>query len=82
MPEMIRLRVDGKDVFAFEGSTVLAAVMAAGRTHVRRSVGGEPRGALCGMGVCHECRLVVDGMEHVKACQVTVAEGMEVLTDG
>ena len=44
----------------------------------RRSVTGQPRAAVCGMGVCHECRVTVDGRAQQRACQLLVREGMEV----
>lgn len=49
---------------------------------IRRSVGGEGRGPLCGMGICFECRATVDGRPHERTCQLPVRDGMEVRTDG
>lgn len=60
---------------------VSAAVALAGCTRFRRSVSGEPRGPLCGMGICFECRVTVNGQEHVKSCQAPCEAGMEVHTD-
>jgi D-hydroxyproline dehydrogenase subunit gamma len=37
---------------------------------------------LCGMGICFECRVTIDGREHCRSCQIPCAEGMEVRTDG
>ncbi|MBV8466704.1 MAG: (2Fe-2S)-binding protein [Burkholderiales bacterium] len=54
----------------------LAAALAGSPS--RRSVSGKPRAALCGMGICHECRVTVDGHAQQRACQVLVREGMEV----
>jgi sarcosine oxidase subunit alpha len=48
----------------------------------RRSVDGTPRGPLCGMGICHECRVTIDGVAHRRACLVPVSEGMHVSTQG
>ena len=45
-----------------------------------RSVSGEPRAPLCGMGTCYECRVTIDGVAHRRACLVTVADGMHVTT--
>ena len=45
-----------------------------------RSVTGEPRGPLCGMGICFECRATIDGMPHQRSCQILCAAGMEVRT--
>ena len=54
----------------------LAALLADGWN--RRSVTGQARAPLCGMGVCFECRVNIDGVPHQRACQVTVRDGMEV----
>ena len=78
----VTFTVDGRPVTAAAGCSVAAAMMNAGVTRFRRSVGGEPRGPLCGMGVCYECRVTIDGRPHQKSCQVAVAAGMEVVTDG
>ncbi len=81
MPD-VTFTVDGRAVTAAAGCSVAAAMMNAGIRRFRRSVGGEPRGPLCGMGVCYECRVTVDGRPHQKGCQVAVAAGMAVVTDG
>jgi sarcosine oxidase subunit alpha len=47
----------------------------------RFSVTGQPRGPLCGMGICMECRATVDGVPHRRTCQVVCAPGMEVVTE-
>jgi hypothetical protein len=76
----LRLTVDGRPITVPAGSMVSTAVAQAGATY-RRSVTGEPRGPLCGMGICFECRVTIDGREHCRSCQVLCAEGMEVRTD-
>ncbi|HEY3579109.1 MAG TPA: 2Fe-2S iron-sulfur cluster-binding protein [Pyrinomonadaceae bacterium] len=60
---------------------VTAAVLEAGTTSFRRSVTGEPRGPLCGMGICFECRVTIDGVAHVRSCQTLCENGMDVRTD-
>jgi D-hydroxyproline dehydrogenase subunit gamma len=76
------VRVNGRVIEVPEGSMVSAAIAIAGETAFRRSVTGEPRGPLCGMGICFECRVTVDGRPHVRSCQVPCRSGMEVRTDG
>lgn len=51
------------------------------RLGFRRSVRGELRGPLCGMGICFECRATVNGHPHVRTCMTTCRDGMVVLTD-
>jgi sarcosine oxidase subunit alpha len=72
--------VNGAAVEAPEGATVAAAVLISGAAAFRTSVSGEPRGPLCGMGICFECRVTVDGAPHVKGCQTYCREGMRIET--
>jgi len=78
----LKVTVNGKAVEVPAGAMVSAAVALAGETAFRRSVTGEARGPLCGMGICFECRVTVDGRAHVRSCQVPCRPGMEVRTDG
>jgi len=57
-----------------------AVAQASGAAVTRRSVSGMLRGPLCGMGVCHECRVTIDGRAHQLACQAPCAPGMQVRT--
>ena len=81
--QLVVIRVDGYPVTARRGQTLLAALHAAGVRVLRRSYRlGEPRGALCGMGVCFECRVTVNGQAGVQACMTEVEDGMEIETHG
>jgi len=77
----LRLRVDGLTIDVAAGSMVSAAVAIAGAGKFRRSVTGQPRAALCGMGICFECRVTINGRAHCKSCQIPCEAGMEVRTD-
>lgn len=81
MTEMIELRVNGKPVSVPPGTLVAAAVAFVGETGFRKSVLGEPRGPLCGMGICMECRLTINGRPHCRSCLTLCESGMEVRTD-
>lgn len=78
--DLFRITVDGVAVLVPRGVSVGAALMNGGLT-IRRSVSGEPRAALCGMGICHECRVTIDGRPHQRSCMVTVAPGMVIARD-
>lgn len=78
MPDLVQLTINGVVVRVPRGSTVAVAVLLAGSSVLRRSVSGELRGPLCGMGICFECRLAIDGRQHVRSCQLLCREGMEV----
>lgn len=80
MPELITLYIDDAALSVAAGTSVMAAIALNGSLVTRRSVGGELRGPLCGMGVCHECRVSIDGRAHRLACQTLCAPGMRVRT--
>ena len=76
----VRLKIDGKDIEVAEGATVAAAVYQTGCSIFHRSVSGQPRGPLCGMGICFDCRVTLNGTPHVRSCMSLCREGMEVVT--
>jgi sarcosine oxidase subunit alpha len=80
MPSPVTVTVNGAPVSVPSGTTVAVAVMIAGQS-CRTSVTGEPRGPLCGMGICFECRVAIDGTPHCRSCQILCEPGMEVRTD-
>ena len=77
MPSDLEVKVNGLQVAVPLGATVAVAVVMAGQA-CRLSVDGSQRGPLCGMGVCFECRVAVDGVPHVRSCQVLCQQGMEI----
>ena len=78
----VTLTVDGQRVFARDGDTVAAALLAAGRQAIRRAaVTGAPRAPYCQMGVCFECLVEIDGIADRQACLVPVRSGMIVTTE-
>jgi len=81
MPEEVELKVNGATVSVPSGSTVAVAIALAGAAF-SKSVSGEMRGPLCGMGICFECRATVDGKMYCRTCQVLCRPGMEINTDG
>ncbi len=77
----VHLQVDGRPVAAFEGESVAAALLAAGVRTLRHSPKRhKPRGLYCGIGLCYECLVTVDGRAAVRACQTAVADGMVIET--
>ena len=75
------MEVDGIPRQAFEGETV-ASVMLANRTRILRTTrkAGEPRGLFCGIGVCYDCLVIVNGKANVRACMTKAIPGMKVQT--
>ncbi|HEY0971686.1 MAG TPA: (2Fe-2S)-binding protein [Gemmatimonadales bacterium] len=80
--DTVQVEIDGRRVAVAAGASVAAALIDAGVTAFRSSVRGEPRAPLCGMGICHECRVTIDGVPHRRSCMVQVADGMRVATTG
>lgn len=74
------LSVDGRRIKVRVGTTVAAALVNAG-LGVRRSLRGEPRAPLCGMGICFECRVRIDGRPLQRGCMIECENGMEVCTE-
>lgn len=74
MPELI---LDGRPLWVAEGTTVAAALMLGGDGTSRTSVSGQRRAPVCGMGVCQECRVTIDGQRRL-ACQTLCRDGMRV----
>lgn len=72
--------VNGSRITVAAGTTVAAAVALAGVDTFRRSATGAPRGPLCGMGICFECRVELDGRSGVRSCMTTCHDGMNVRT--
>src|SRR6478609_2015419 len=77
----VRISFDGREIEALEGETVAAALAAADIVAVRQARSGAPRGPFCGMGVCFDCLVTVDGRPSQRACLTKVAAGMEVLSE-
>jgi sarcosine oxidase subunit alpha len=46
----------------------------------RASVSGQPRAALCGMGICFECRVTINDVVHSRSCQILCEPGMKIVT--
>jgi len=75
---MIQLFINGQSVSVIEGTSV-AAALAQAKSYSRLSVSGEKRTPFCGMGVCQECRVNINGLR-VLACQTLCQQDMKVET--
>jgi hypothetical protein len=75
--ESFSFDVDGESVPAYGGETVAAALMAEGRRALRVTAGrNESRGYYCGMGVCWDCMMWLEGQGSVQTCRLLAAPGM------
>ncbi len=80
MSDSISITIDGRPHAVGPGTSVAVALLASGASRFRTSVQGEPRGPVCGMGICFECRVTIDGRPHQRACLVACEPGMTITT--
>ncbi len=81
--QALTVNVDGQPVEAFLGESVAAALLASGRRTWRHTDKSHaPRGLFCGMGICFECLVTIDGVPNVRACTTPVQAGMVIETGG
>lgn len=78
--EVVSLVVDGERVEGCLGENLHAALTAAGKRNLRNSAKGQQRGVFCGMGICYECLVTVNGRPNQRACMTPVSEGLEIVT--
>ncbi len=72
---------DGREIAAEEGQSIAAALLAAGiRSWRTTRVEGSPRGLFCGIGICFDCIVTVDGRADVRACLTEARDGCAVET--
>jgi predicted molibdopterin-dependent oxidoreductase YjgC len=73
---------EGRSITAPDGSSIGAALWAAGVRQLRHSrVLNRPRGMYCGIGHCYDCLVRVNGGPIVRACITGVTDG-DVVTSG
>ena len=78
--EHVTIVEDDRESAVRAGVSLAAALLEIDVVAFRRSATGEPRAPLCGMGICYECRVEVDGVAARRACLVTVEDGLLVRT--
>jgi sarcosine oxidase subunit alpha len=80
MPEDVSIQVNGKPLRVPSRTSVAAAILQAGEWSFRKSVSGEARAPICGMGICFECRATVNGHRQCRTCQIAVEDNMVIQT--
>ncbi len=77
--QFVTVKIEGDAVQVPLGESVAAAVLIHGLGYTRtHPISGAPRAPLCMMGVCFECLMEIDGQPNRQACQIQVADGMEI----
>ena len=77
-PRGLAFSFEGRPIAAAPGQSLAAALAAAGEFTLGTGKDGRPRGAFCGMGVCHDCLVVVDGRPGQRACMTKARDGLAV----
>jgi predicted molibdopterin-dependent oxidoreductase YjgC len=79
----IEVTIDGRKAQAFEGELVSTVLQAEGISiFSRKHTTGRPSGIYCGMGVCYECLVTVNGTANIRACQTLATDRMVIETTG
>ena len=76
--DVFMIEFEGRAIEAMPGESVAAALIANGHYNLRSAEDGSQRGVLCGIGVCWECRCIIDGRINTRACLVEVKPGMTI----
>jgi predicted molibdopterin-dependent oxidoreductase YjgC len=72
----LRFTFGDREIFAEPGQSIGAALIAAGHRSWRTTRhGGAPRGIFCGIGVCFDCLVIVNGRPGQRACLTEVRQG-------
>jgi NADPH-dependent 2,4-dienoyl-CoA reductase/sulfur reductase-like enzyme len=74
----VHISYEGRELACFAGDSVSAALIDAGEYVCREAADGTVRGVFCGMGVCGECLVTIDGRPGERACMTPVRDGMTV----
>ena len=76
----VRILVDGAEVTACAGESVLVAVLAARSALRQHEFSREMRAGFCLMGACQDCWVWLADGSRLRACTTMVADGMYILT--
>jgi predicted molibdopterin-dependent oxidoreductase YjgC len=80
--QRLNVMVDGEPAEAYAGESVATVLMAAGHIMYQQAAPEHPAKCLfCGMGVCFNCVITINGVPNTRACITTVAEGMVIETN-
>ena len=79
--EKVTITLDGVALSGVIGQSIAGVILASGTVGFRRtSIAGAPRGVFCGIGVCFDCLVEVNGLRDVRACQRCASTGDVVVT--
>ncbi len=76
--DSLAFEFEGREIRGRPGETLAAALTAAGERDLRETNAGERRGLFCGMGVCQECLVEIDGRGNQRACMTKLERPVSV----
>jgi aerobic-type carbon monoxide dehydrogenase small subunit (CoxS/CutS family) len=77
----IEFTFNDESIGAISGQSVAAALLAANQRSLRRTrFNSNERGVFCGIGICFDCLVVIDGVANQRACLIEAQSGMRVKT--
>lgn len=75
----VNFTFNGESFQGIEGQSIAAALMATGVRELRKTrFNEEPRLIFCGIGICFDCVVVVDGVANLRACLVEINDGAKI----
>jgi succinate dehydrogenase/fumarate reductase-like Fe-S protein len=80
MSALITIHINEVEYQIAPAMSVAAAIAYTGDINTRSSVTGANRAAVCGMGICQECRVTINERAHQLACQTICVNGMQIKT--
>jgi D-hydroxyproline dehydrogenase subunit alpha len=78
MSDIFSFTFEDREITAHRGMSLAAALAAAGVRDLRETRLGDRRGIFCGMGVCQDCLVTVDGQPNLRACMTKATPGLSV----
>ena len=79
MNEIVRFTFNGEAYEGLQGQSVAAALIAQDQRVLRHTrFESNPRSIFCGIGLCFDCVVVIDGVANQRSCLVEISEGMKV----
>lgn len=77
----IRVILNGVSLTSHEGQSVGALLLENGQRATRTTrQNARPRAMFCGIGICFDCLITINGITNQRACVTTVEEGMTIQT--
>jgi predicted molibdopterin-dependent oxidoreductase YjgC len=79
MSEVISFTYNGETLSGEPGQTIAAVLIKNGNRVLRSTrFGGEERSIFCGIGICFDCVVTINGISNQRSCLVEIVEGMKV----